>query len=43
MVAVSPATFKAVVSPDFSRANIVVRSKVSGSREIETHPGAASG
>jgi predicted RND superfamily exporter protein len=35
LVAVSPATFKAVVSDDFSRANIVVRSKVSGSREIE--------
>jgi len=36
LVAVSPSTFKAVVSPDFSRASIVVRSKVSGSREIET-------
>ncbi len=36
LIAVSPATFKAVVSPDFARANIVVRSKVSGSREIET-------
>ena len=35
LISVSPATFKAVVSPDFSRANIVVRSKVSGSREIE--------
>jgi predicted RND superfamily exporter protein len=35
LVAISPATFKAVVSDDFSRANIVVRSKVSGSREIE--------
>jgi predicted RND superfamily exporter protein len=35
LVAASPATFKAVVSPDFSRANIVVRSKVSGSRQIE--------
>jgi hypothetical protein len=36
LTAASPATFKAVVSPDFSRANIVVRSKVSGSREIES-------
>jgi predicted RND superfamily exporter protein len=36
LVAGSPATFKAVVTPDFSRANIVVRSKVSGSREIES-------
>jgi predicted RND superfamily exporter protein len=35
LIAVSPATFKAVVSPDFSRANIVIRSKVSGSRQIE--------
>lgn len=35
LVAVSPATFKAVVNPDFSRASVVVRSKVSGSREIE--------
>jgi predicted RND superfamily exporter protein len=35
LVTASPATFKSVVSPDFSRANIVVRSKVSGSRQIE--------
>jgi uncharacterized protein len=35
LIAVSPSTFKAVVSPDFSRASVVVRSKVSGSREIE--------
>ena len=35
LIAGSPSTFKAVVSPDFSRANIVVRSKVSGSRQIE--------
>ena len=35
LIGVSPSTFKAVVSPDFSRANIVVRSKVSGSRQIE--------
>jgi predicted RND superfamily exporter protein len=35
LMAGSPSTFRAVVSPDFSRASIVVRSKVSGSREIE--------
>ena len=35
LVAVSPSTFRAVVSPDFARASIVVRSQVSGSREIE--------
>jgi len=35
LIGVSPSTFKAVVSADFSRANIVVRSKVSGSRQIE--------
>jgi len=36
LIAVSPDTFRAVVSPDFKRASIVVRSKVSGSREIES-------
>ncbi|MFN8641059.1 MAG: MMPL family transporter [Candidatus Binatia bacterium] len=36
LMAGSPGTFRAVVSPDFSRASIVVRSKVSGSREIES-------
>jgi predicted RND superfamily exporter protein len=35
LIAVSPTTFRAVVSPDFARASIVVRSQVSGSREIE--------
>lgn len=35
LMAGSPSTFRAVVSSDFSRASIVVRSKVSGSREIE--------
>ncbi|MDX2167398.1 MAG: MMPL family transporter [Deltaproteobacteria bacterium] len=35
LIAVSPSTFRAVVSPDFARASIVVRSQVSGSREIE--------
>jgi predicted RND superfamily exporter protein len=36
LMAGSPSTFRAVVNPDFSRASIVVRSKVSGSREIES-------
>lgn len=35
LMAGSPGTFRAVVSGDFSRASVVVRSKVSGSREIE--------
>ncbi|HSQ00033.1 MAG TPA: MMPL family transporter [Candidatus Dormibacteraeota bacterium] len=35
LMAGSPSTFRAVVNEDFSRASIVVRSKVSGSREIE--------
>jgi predicted RND superfamily exporter protein len=35
LIAISPATFKAVVSPDFARANVLVRSRVSGSRQIE--------
>jgi hypothetical protein len=35
LMAGSPSTFRAVVSSDFSRASIVVRSRVSGSREIE--------
>jgi predicted RND superfamily exporter protein len=35
LVARSPETFKAVVSKDFSRANVLVRSRVSGSRPIE--------
>ena len=36
LMAGSPGTFRSVVSPDFSRASIVVRSKVSGSQEIES-------
>jgi predicted RND superfamily exporter protein len=36
LVAARPDTFKAAVSKDFSRASVVVRSKVSGSRQIET-------
>lgn len=35
LMAVSPDTFRAVVNSDFSRASIVVRSKVSGSQQIE--------
>jgi len=31
----SPTTFKAVVTPDFRRANILVRTNLSGSRRIE--------
>jgi predicted RND superfamily exporter protein len=35
MVTASPATFRAVVTPDFRRANILVRTSLSGSRRIE--------
>ncbi len=35
MVSASPATFRAVVTPDFRRANILVRTSLSGSRQIE--------
>lgn len=35
LVANSPSTFRGVVSPDFSRANIVVRTNLSGSRQVE--------
>src|SRR5579875_2963898 len=35
MVSASPATFRAVVTPDFRRANILVRTSLSGSRRIE--------
>ena len=35
MVSASPATFKSVVTPDFSKASILVRTKLSGSRRIE--------
>ena len=35
LVTRSPSTFKGAVSKDFSRANVLVRSKVSGSRQIE--------
>jgi uncharacterized protein len=31
----SPATFKQVVTPDFARASVLVRTRLSGSREIE--------
>jgi hypothetical protein len=35
MVATSPATFKSVVTPDFAKASILVRTRLSGSRSIE--------
>jgi predicted RND superfamily exporter protein len=35
MVSASPTTFKALVTPDFRRANIMVRTHLSGSRAIE--------
>ena len=35
MVTASPDTFKSVVTKDFSRANILVRTKLSGARSIE--------
>ena len=35
MVSTSPTTFKALVTPDFRRANILVRTHLSGSRAIE--------
>ena len=35
MVSTSPSTFKSVVTSDFSKASILVRTKLSGSRRIE--------
>jgi predicted RND superfamily exporter protein len=35
MVSTSPTTFKSIVTQDFSRANVLVRTKLSGSRRIE--------
>ncbi|MGD9762135.1 MAG: MMPL family transporter [Candidatus Binatia bacterium] len=35
VVSNSAATFRSVVTPDFARANIVVRTNLSGSREVE--------
>src|SRR5579871_1445850 len=35
MVSTSPATFRSVVTPDFRRASILVRTSLSGSRRIE--------
>jgi predicted RND superfamily exporter protein len=35
MVSLSPTTFKAIVTPDFRRANILVRTQLSDSRAIE--------
>jgi predicted RND superfamily exporter protein len=35
MVSASPATFKSIVTPDFGRANVLVRTNLSGSRRIE--------
>lgn len=35
MVATSPETFASVVTPDFRLANVLVRTRLSGSREIE--------
>jgi predicted RND superfamily exporter protein len=35
MVEASPGTFRGVVTPDFSKASILVRTKLSGSRRIE--------
>jgi hypothetical protein len=35
IVRTSPKTFRAVITPDFSRANVVVRTRLSSSREIE--------
>jgi predicted RND superfamily exporter protein len=34
-VSASPAAFKSVVTPDFSKASILVRTKLSGSRRVE--------
>jgi len=34
-VSTSPTTFKSIVTPDFSRANILVRTNLSGSKRIE--------
>jgi uncharacterized protein len=36
MVSTSPSTFKNVVTPDFAKASILVRTRLSGSRSIET-------
>src|SRR5437867_12191793 len=35
LVSASPSTFRSVVTPDFSKASILVRTKLSGSRRIE--------
>jgi len=35
MVSTSPTTFKSIVTPDFSRANVLVRTNLSGSKRIE--------
>ena len=35
MVSTSPTTFKSIVTPDFSRANVLVRTNLSGSQRIE--------
>jgi hypothetical protein len=35
LMSTSPPTFKAVVTPDFRRANVLVRTKLTGSRAIE--------
>ncbi len=35
IVRTSPKTFRAVITPDFSRANIVVRTRLSSSHEVE--------
>lgn len=35
MVATSPETFASVVTPDFRLASVLVRTRLSGSREIE--------
>lgn len=36
----SPETFKGVITPDFGKANVLVRTRLSGSREIEAVLGA---
>src|SRR5262249_45276155 len=35
MIGTSPSTFKSVITPDFRRASILVRTRLSGSRRIE--------
>ena len=35
MVSTSPTTFKSIVTPDFQRANVLVRTNLSGSKRIE--------